>query len=926
MPVFHGVNDVKADRFPGSRINLTCLILMSLIDPEGLRAVENRQLFLHLYSMHCLIHIRKSLHAIGAALLLLVAATASFASSSLDLSGANDYAFTPDAEAFDFAGSFTIDLKFRSLAATDGCLLAKFHQSSGSTLDDSYYILVKADGSLEARVQSTTLLATLAGGSGAHDGNWHHVALIYDIDEAITELYLDGVLVDTDVISAPVRDSAEPIRLGALRTTGTLASFFVGYIDELRFWNVPRRGEQAGCLRDVTILEDTPGLISYYRFDEETGSDALDLVPPFENFQLISGALFSSVEPTFLSRLSGPGQCLCGEISGAFTALDPAITLVGDSVRVAAGDSLELAGVTLTIDSSVTSFSILGYLSTSVLNTDSCRIAPQSGGYSGSIHFAGDPTSQVSHSIFDGFAGRALLIDSSLSVSNCSFASGVQVNGCAVSVDSCVFQACADPVSGGALALFSAQASISATEFDANSAPEGMAIYADSSLLAISNCVFRNHFSALADSSAVLYCSSSAAPPAQPMLSRSLLYDNETRGSLLEFTGDAAPAEWRNLTLTANDVTRLLEIESPLLISSSILLGNSGNGLQGEDLDVYFSLTSEPAYLNQNGNFTADPLFSAPLLRDFGLSAGSPAINRGDPNSLYNDSDGTRSDIGALAAGSFAATLESILDVPHDNGRQVMIQWLPSAGDDAQGGIASYSVWRKVNLAIVENFELIAELPAGQLPGYGQIAPTLADSNQSGIPYYSYFVRAHSTNPLAFWDTPLDSAYSVDNLAPEAPSLLAAREGGDVRLTWDAIPDSDFAYFAIYRAPDVFDPDTLLEPFLTTTDTTLLDLNVPGDQVAYVVRAVDWNDNFSDASNLELIELSTLPAPSALTLLHDNGLLFLRWYSAAGAGHYSIFRTSNFGDPWDYVATTTDTFFVTTPSADRYFFQVHSEP
>lgn len=845
--------------------------------------------------MHQLCQTFKRLPLIGALGLILVAASGLFAQSSLDLTGPNDYAFTSDAATFDFAGPFTIDLQFRSTNPVDGCLLAKFHQSSGSTLDDSYYISVDADGSLDARIQTTTTLGSLSGGSGAHDGSWHHVALAYDPVDGYACLFMDGSAVDSVALSSPVRNSGEPIRLGALRTTGVLTTFFDGYIDELRIWNTARRGKKASCLRNVTILEETPGLVSYYRFDETTGADAFDLIAPYENFQLISGALFSGVEPVFHSRLSGPGMCLCGNLSGSYTSSDPAITLVGDSVVVAGGDSLFLSGIEVTIDSSTEYLAVEGYLSTGI---DSVTFTTQPNGFSGSLVLNGDPTSLLSHARFSGFPGYALRVVTGANIRNSTFAGpggGLFSDSAIIVIDSCEFGSCL--------------------------ADSGSAVLANNGYARITNCRFHD----CAGASLIEFSNTSPIIPADALLSRSLFYNNTVSGAVVEITGNE-PAELRNLTITANNAATLITAEAATLISSSILTGNSSHELAGAEFDVYYSILADPDFLYQHENFTADPLFVDPAQLDFGLSAGSSAINRGDPTVLHNDLDGTRNDIGALAAGNFAPLLESILDVPHDNGRQVIVQWLPSSGDDNRGGIAAYSVWRKVNLASLENFELIAELPAGQLPGYGQIAPTLADSNQSGIPYYSYFIRAQSQNPLAFWDTALDSAYSVDNLSPAAPLLLAALEGNDVRLSWDAVPDSDLAYYTVYRADSVFDPDTVSVVYATTADTTLIDSLLVSSDYAYVIRAVDLNGNFSEASNLESVHLTYLRAPVALTILHSSGILTLNWYGWPEAGQYALYRSSDFGATWTHFATTPDTFFVTTPAVPSFLYRVVSQP
>ncbi|MBU1920439.1 hypothetical protein KKG66_06310 [bacterium] len=978
--------------------------------------------------------------------LLFVAVSLAGANSSLDLSASNGYAFTSDAPALDFDGSFTIEMRFITNVAHDGCLLAKFHQLSGSASDDSYYISVTSDGGIEARIQTLTMLITLSMTGSVHDFQWHHVALVYDIDAEIAELYLDGELGDSAALSGTLRDTAEALRLGTLRTTSSLTDFFDGNIDELRLWSVARRGEQASCLKDVTLLIDTPGLISYYPFDEETGTTSNDLVAPFENFSFISGAGFSVEEPVFLSRLSGPGACFCGEVSGFFAQLDPAITFVGDTITVPEGDTLAIESNTLILDSTVALVNVLGKLAVTGTAADSAYILGQfmdasdaeihllapdtitaelnytriSGLSSRPLH-AYSPLS-IQHATFSENSGGALFLDSDTDIDSCSFtgsdstaimtASGLTdlteceftANGGALSISapcsvlvkqSNFYQNVKSGGNGGAIegvgdfnGTTGSYLSVSDCEFTGNMSNSGGAVWLEDFFAEIQTCQFEGNSADLSagglrvsatagnvsriridstdftgnigeDGSAISLTGVDAA--VELCLSNAVLSDNFGTGgavagwSVKQIAGNNALIErcqffdnnaesgatsainlvvpagpssvtLQNLTIVGNTSSAsAVYLNIPAIVRNCIVTDNLGTSqIGGSSPAVVYCITSDEQYHGPGGSFDADPLFEDYLNRDLRLTAGSPAINRGDPNPFYNDADGTRSDIGAIPAADYSPVIQSVLDIPADNGRHVMIQWLPSPGDDNRAGIESYQIFREVNLPLDENYELLAEIPASQLPGYGQIVTTLADSNASGQPYFSYFVRAHSINPLAFWDTEPDSGYSVDNLAPQAPALLAELNLDQVDLNWNAVPDSDLAYYALYRETEPFDPDTVAA-YITTADTFFSDIDLVEAGYAYRVRSVDMNGNYSESSNEEWVDVQPLAAPRYLTIHFNGSLLELRWIPVPEAARYHLYRANTLGEPGELFATTTDVVYYTPITAEIKFYWIIAE-
>jgi hypothetical protein len=79
-------------------------------------------------------------------------------------------------------------------------------------------------------------------------------------------------------------------------------------------------------------------------------------------------------------------------------------------------------------------------------------------------------------------------------------------------------------------------------------------------------------------------------------------------------------------------------------------------------------------------------------------------------------------------------------------------------------------------------------VPAHQEGEYLTLATTLADSTAAqGMHHSVYFVRAATSDPGLYFDSPPDSGYSLDNLAPGVPLNLALDSAA-----------SDFDYFAVY--------------------------------------------------------------------------------------------------------------------------------
>jgi len=186
--------------------------------------------------------------------------------------------------------------------------------------------------------------------------------------------------------------------------------------------------------------------------------------------------------------------------------------------------------------------------------------------------------------------------------------------------------------------------------------------------------------------------------------------------------------------------------------------------------------------------------------------------------------------------------ITSITDVGNDQGRQARIRWHRSSQDQigSLSPILNYSIYRRIDLyrntdpdrPLHDNldwhegdWEFIANVPAYTEEAYTVIAPMLADSTSEGIYWSTFFVRAATANPGIYFDSPVDSGYSVDNLAPEPTLITAGLEivGSNIVLRWDEVttggggqPEQNGIWYRVYGSTD---PEFIPESgnLLTTT-------------------------------------------------------------------------------------------------------------
>lgn len=229
--------------------------------------------------------------------------------------------------------------------------------------------------------------------------------------------------------------------------------------------------------------------------------------------------------------------------------------------------------------------------------------------------------------------------------------------------------------------------------------------------------------------------------------------------------------------------------------------------------------------------------------------------------------------VGQAAPVSPNPDITSILDVGNDQGRVVRITFGRS-GRDVLGSptpVLQYEIFRRIDElpssamnrdspsaadrpgpmisepgALLEGWDYVGSLPAHGETIYNVLSPTLADSTRRfGMHWSVFFVRAATAQPLVFFDSPIDSGYSLDNRPPgPPPSLTVAYEPTQGNyLDWTAPSDPDTYEYRVYRDTNAEfspTPDKLVH---TTSATDWHDTVEDPAQYRYLVAAVDWSGN-----------------------------------------------------------------------------------
>jgi len=260
------------------------------------------------------------------------------------------------------------------------------------------------------------------------------------------------------------------------------------------------------------------------------------------------------------------------------------------------------------------------------------------------------------------------------------------------------------------------------------------------------------------------------------------------------------------------------------------------------------------------------------------------------------------------------AVIDSIVDVPGDQGSWVRIHYASSGRDwtaEPYHPATAYDIYRRVDDPILKAritkassysdhhndvfceviklggrsfligstakntgfppgvWEAVATQHALQEDRYVVLAPTLADSSDA-YAMTTYLVTTHTTTPTEWYVSPPDSGYSVDNIAPGLPTnIVADYQTTFVSLDWDDAPENDFQFYRVYRDTDpTFVPTTgnLLTEIAISAYT---DVTPSPWSFYYKISAVDHAGNEGPAGAPETVTNAQVQVVPTYFSLHD---------------------------------------------------------
>lgn len=154
-----------------------------------------------------------------------------YGTGALYFDGTGDWLAVPDSNHWAFTGDFTIESwVYPTSLGTERIIISQWF--GGTTANTAFTIDFQSTNKVRAIFSSGGTMSTINSSSTFTANNWYHIAAVRS--GSIITLYVNGISEGTVTQAGAINNIAQSLFIGALNNQGTIASPFVGYIDDLR--------------------------------------------------------------------------------------------------------------------------------------------------------------------------------------------------------------------------------------------------------------------------------------------------------------------------------------------------------------------------------------------------------------------------------------------------------------------------------------------------------------------------------------------------------------------------------------------------------------------------------------------------------------------------------------------------------------------
>ena len=230
---------------------------------------------------------------------------------SLSFDGQNDYLFIPQDNITildDISTSICFWFKINTpLGSESGNVVLSNHWQS---LPDPYNILVigvwgdfpwvesdyqSSSGHIYTHFRDDNMSTHISSTNALDDGVWHFYSLVFNKEESIAKIYIDGELDNTYDLYNNF-DYDKGYGWIASGNYGYANDYLNNHIDQIQFYNYALSSDKITSLMDCPPNNNEAGLVGYWNFENGDGNTAFDLTDN-GNDGTINGASWSTVIP-----------------------------------------------------------------------------------------------------------------------------------------------------------------------------------------------------------------------------------------------------------------------------------------------------------------------------------------------------------------------------------------------------------------------------------------------------------------------------------------------------------------------------------------------------------------------------------------------------------------------------------------------------